>query len=81
MYTSTLYSRTLKFVIISYEYEVNDIEFYHIIIRVILPLQIFLQYFYKRLMWNFQIIIDKYKCDISGRPILELIRIYHINNL
>ena len=26
---------------------------------------------------NFQIIIDKHKCDVSGEPILELIRICH----
>ena len=30
---------------------------------------------------NFQIIIDKYKCNVSGRLILELIRICHINSL
>ena len=30
---------------------------------------------------NFQIIIDKHKCGVSGRPILELIRIYYINSL
>ena len=30
---------------------------------------------------NFQIIIDKYKCDISGGSILELLRICHINSL
>ena len=26
---------------------------------------------------NFQIIIDKHKCDVSSEPILELIRICH----
>ena len=30
---------------------------------------------------NFQIIIGKDKCNVSGRPILELIRIFHINSL
>ena len=28
---------------------------------------------------NFQIIINKHKCDVSGKPILELIRICHIS--
>ena len=30
---------------------------------------------------NFQIIIGKHKCNVSSGPILELIRICHINSL
>ena len=45
-------------------------------------MQTILQHFYELLMFsNFQIIIDKHKCDVSGGPILELIRICYINSL
>ena len=48
-----------------------------------LQTQTILQHFYKQLCHfsNFQIIIDKHKCDVSGGLILKLIRIFHINSL
>ena len=51
--------------------------------KVMLQTQTILQHFYKQLCHfsNFQIIIDKLKCDVSGGLILKIIRIFHINSL